>query len=263
MPVASVNGVDLYYEVHGEGEPVVFIHGVAIRSRVWEFQKEEISKHFKMIVYDLRGSGKSSKTPWVTHTAELLCDDLKGFIDHLGIGCISIVGLSMGAAVAMKFAIKYPSMAKKLVLSGAFADLDGILNFIRTHFPLLVGRLLMTKFFGELATKTMLPSAPKKELLYYHKNIIRIDKDEVIKYNQILESYSITPALNKIKAPALLLYGEYEKVLHKYGRLISSKIPDAAMEIIPGVGHGWNGEKPDLFSHKVMEFLKCCTNNIK
>ena len=70
MPFAGVNGVRLYYEIFGEGEPVVFIHGVGITSRVWDFQREAVSCEFKMIVYGLRGSGKSGKTPEVFHSAE-------------------------------------------------------------------------------------------------------------------------------------------------------------------------------------------------
>lgn len=255
MPIIRTNGVDLYYEIYGEGEPVVFIHGIGISSKVWVFQKEEVSKYFKMIVYDLRGSGRSGKTPEVTHTAELLCDDLKELLDQLGIYSINIVGISMGAAIAMKFAIKYSNRVKKLVLSGAFTDLDGLLNLIRTHFPNLIGKMLTIRFFNVLATKIMLPSAPKKKLLNYHKNILKIDRDEVVKYNQILSSYTITSALGNIKAPTLLLYGQHEKILHKYGIIIRDKIPNAKMEIIPGVGHGWNGEKPDIFSKKVIDFL--------
>ncbi|MDF2522795.1 MAG: alpha/beta hydrolase fold protein [Clostridiales bacterium] len=256
LPVVQTNGADLYFEVYGKGEPVVFIHGIAITSRVWDFQKEEVSKSYKMVVYDLRGSGRSEKTPLITHTAELLCDDLLGLLNYLGIESTNIVGLSLGAAVALKFAIKYPQRVKKMVLSGAFTDLDGVLNLIRKCFPKLIGKLLMTRFFGELATKIMLPSAPKEELLHYHKNILSIDRDEVAKYNQILASYSITSALRSIAAPTLLLYGQYEPMMHKYGRIIVKNIPDARLEIIPGVGHGWNGENPDLFNKKIMDFFK-------
>lgn len=255
MPYADANGVKLHYEIFGEGEPIVFIHGVAITSRVWEYQKAYVSQTHKMIVYDLRGSGKSEKTPWLRHTAELLAEDLKGLLDFLGIERTHIVGLSMGAAVAMKFAISYPQRVGRLVLSGAFEDLVGIMNFIRKYFGFILGKLLMFRFFGGLATWIMLPGASRKDLLYYHRNIISIDWDEVRKYNQILASYSITDALSRITAPTLILYGQYEAVLHKYGYRIRDKIADARMKIIPGVGHGWNGEAPELFSRMVVEFL--------
>jgi 3-oxoadipate enol-lactonase len=256
MPYADVNGIKLYYEIFGEGEPIVFIHGVAITSRVWEFQKEFVSQTHQMIVYDLRGSGKSEKTPQLRHTAELLAEDLRGLLDYLGIEKTHIVGLSMGAAVAMKFAISYSQRVDRLVLSGAFEDLGGILNFIRKYFGYVVGKLLMFRFFGELATRIMLPSAAWEDLLYYHRSIIRIDWDEVRKYNQILASYSITGALGKIMAPTLILYGQYEAVLHKYGYRICENIANARMRIIPGVGHGWNGEQPELFSRMVTSFVK-------
>lgn len=256
MPYANVNGVKLYYNIYGNGEPVILIHGVAITSRVWDYQKEELSKNFKMIVYDLRGSGKSQKTPEVIHTAGLLGEDLKGLVAHLGLDRVNIVGLSMGAAVAMKFAIENPEKVSKLILSGAFADLVGPLNFIRKYFGGLIGKALMTRFFGGLATKLMLPSSSREELLYYHKNIISIDEDEVRKYRQILGSYSITPALGRIASPTLIMYGEHEPLLHKYGKIIKDNIKDSKMIVVPGVGHGWNGEEPGLFSNIVTEFIR-------
>lgn len=256
MPFARVNGIKLYYNAYGRGEPVVFIHGVGITSRVWDFQKEGLSKDFRMIVYDLRGSGRSSKTVDQFHTAELLAEDLKGLLDYLKVKKVHLVGLSMGAAVAMKFAIEYPHRVKTLILSGAFSDLTGLLNFTKRYLSGIVGKLLMTRFFGELATKMMLPSAPKHELLYYHKNIISVDRDEIKKYRQVLSSYSITSALNKITAPTLIMYGEHEPVMHKYGRLISKKIRNSKMVIVSKVGHGWNGEDPELFNAMVAGFIR-------
>ena len=245
----------LYYETYGAGEPVVFIHGVGVTSRVWEFQREELSKHFRMIVYDLRGSGKSQKTPGMFHTCELMAEDLKGLLDHLQLKRVNIVGISLGACIAMKLAIEYPETVGRLVLTGAFADFRGVLSFVTRHLAHIIGRMLMTRTFGELATKIMLPSSTGEKLLYYHRNIISIDRDEVVKYSQILRSYKITSALGKIKSPAIILYGQYEWGLHKYGRLIRERVKDSRMVVIPGVGHGWNGENPGLFNRTVLDFL--------
>jgi pimeloyl-ACP methyl ester carboxylesterase len=140
-------------------------------------------------------------------------------------------------------------------LTGAFADLTGTLGFISKYLSYMIGKLLMYKFFGELATKIMLPSVSRKELLDYHKNVIKIDPDEVKKYRQILNSYSITSALKKITAPTLILYGAYESVFHRYGYMIHKKVKNSEIRVIPGVGHGWNGEDPDEFNRIVVEFL--------
>lgn len=255
MPYAHLDGFDMYYETYGEGEPVVFIHGVGVTSKVWEFQKEAFSKRYRMIIYDLRGSGKSGKTPEVQHTADLLAKDLLALVNNLELKRFHLVGISLGAAIAMKFAIEYPERVKSLVLSGAFIDFKRVLSFISKYFSNVIGKMLMKRFFGELATKIMLPSAPRKELLYYHRQIIRIDKDEVLKYRQLLNSYSITSALDKINAPVLITYGEYEFPLHKYGRMIKEKVKNARMMVIPGVGHGWNGEDPGLFNSIVLDFI--------
>jgi 3-oxoadipate enol-lactonase len=256
LPYAEVNGVNLYYNVYGEGEPIVFIHGIAITSKVWDFQKNYIPRYYRMIVYDLRGSGKSQKTTYANHSCELLAEDLKGLIDYLKLDKVNIVGLSMGASVAMRFAAQYPSAVKNLIITGAVTDLHGTLAFICKHFSGIIGRTLMTKVGGVAATKIMLPSCPRDDIMYYHSEIISIDEDEVIKYYQILKSHRITGALNRIICPTLILYGSLEPVFHRYGRQIKEKIRNSKMMIVPGVGHGWNGENPELFSSIIMEFIQ-------
>lgn len=76
MSYVKVNDVDIYYEVHDEEDPVVFIHGIAITSQVWEFQKAVIEEKFKMIIYDLGGTGKSGKTPQLF--SRIVLDFLEG-----------------------------------------------------------------------------------------------------------------------------------------------------------------------------------------
>lgn len=255
MPFAEVADVKLYYTVYGEGEPVVFIHGIGVTSKVWEFQKDYISSRNRMIVYDLRGSGKSSRTPSVFHTVELLSHDLKGLLDYLKLERVGIVGLSAGAAIAMKFAIQYPQYVNRMVLSGAFADLSGIQCFFAKCLPPGIGKVLMSRIFGQMAVRLMLPSASAEKVSRYQRDIICIDSEEIRKCRQLLNSYTIMEALPQIKAPTLLLYGQYDRLAHKQGIIISQLIPNCRARIIMGTGHGANGERSELFNKIVTDFI--------
>jgi len=104
MPTFNHNNGEIYYETHGEGDPIVLIHGFALDSRVWKYQVENLSKTNKVITYDLRGFGKSS-LPNGKYSHH---EDLHKLLKHLEIKEAKLVGHSFGGEVAINFALKYP-----------------------------------------------------------------------------------------------------------------------------------------------------------
>lgn len=111
LPV--VIGGRLYYEVQGEGEPLILLHAGGMDSKMWDAQFDYLSKQFRVIRYDLRGFGRSSKPEQPFYPV----DDLYQLMQHLGIKRASLVGLSMGSGVALNFALEHPEMVEKLVLA--------------------------------------------------------------------------------------------------------------------------------------------------
>ncbi|MEX0998454.1 MAG: alpha/beta fold hydrolase, partial [Thermodesulfobacteriota bacterium] len=129
MPYAQVNGVKLYYEVHGEGDPVILICGLGSQLQSWATQVPIYSKHFKVIVFDNRGSGKSDK-PEEKYLTSDMADDTAALMEELGIESAHIVGKSMGGMIAQWLAIKYPKKVQKLVLGCSSASRDEVGNEI-------------------------------------------------------------------------------------------------------------------------------------
>lgn len=113
-----VKGAKLYYEVTGQGFPVVLVHSRWMHSALWDEQVKTFAPHYRVIRYDVRGFGKSDM--------ELIpysdTDDLLRLCDHLDIEQAYLVGLSMGAEIAAGFALKHPERVKALVISGASLD---------------------------------------------------------------------------------------------------------------------------------------------
>src|SRR5262245_24150159 len=103
MPTVQTNTIQLYYEIHGTGQPLVFSPGLGARTRDCEAQVSEFSRSFQVITFDLRGHGQSDKPAGPYHMA-MFSADLAELLQTLGIGAAHVVGLSLGGAVAFQFA---------------------------------------------------------------------------------------------------------------------------------------------------------------
>ena len=114
MPVVQANGIDINYEVQGEGEPMVLIPYLAADQACYAFQVAEYAKHFTCYSVDLRGAGLSSK-PEGEYTTELLADDVAAFMQAAGVGQAHIFGVSLGASAGMWLAAKYPERVEDAV----------------------------------------------------------------------------------------------------------------------------------------------------
>lgn len=108
-----VTGGGLYYEVQGEGAPLVLLHAFGVDSKMWDAQFDYLSQQFRVVRYDLRGFGRSSKAEQPFYPV----DDLYQLMQHLGIKRASLIGSSMGSGVALNFALEHPEMVEKLVLT--------------------------------------------------------------------------------------------------------------------------------------------------
>ena len=134
---APVNGLRMYYEVHGGGDPVVLLHGSFMTiTNNWVGWIEELSRTRKVIAVELQGHGRTADVQR-DFSYEHLADDVAALLDHLGISRADLVGYSMGAGVAMQCAIRHPDRVRKVVsISGVFRK-DGLVKEALDMFPRL------------------------------------------------------------------------------------------------------------------------------
>ena len=122
MPKVKVNDIQIYYEVHGEGFPLVMIYGSTGRLDGWDPRLVEgLSKHFKLVLFDNRGAGRT-ETSNREYTVRLFADDTAGLMDALGISKAHILGISMGGAIAQELVLNYPEKVSKLVLCSTYSQ---------------------------------------------------------------------------------------------------------------------------------------------
>ena len=259
MPYASVNGARIYYEVHGEGEPVIFLNGILANTASWAFQLPVFSREFEVILMDFRGQGRSDK-PRMRYTMEMHADDVRALLDHLDVQRAHVVGISYGAEVGMIFALRYPERVRSLVVACAVSHVDRPMR-LRADRWLMAARLRSGRFLF----LTVVPDIYSDEFLeerweFVRTTAPRFDEVDFDAFIELLKSFlelDITDELDKIRAPTLVIAGGEDRVKPpRYSRLIHERIPNSEFVIIEGAGHVVVWEKPAEFNSVVLSFLK-------
>jgi len=234
MPFVTLpNNVRTYYELTGTGTPIVFVHPPNMGIITFKFQKP-LSDHFQLLMYDLRGNGKS------THnneriTVTKLADDLYFLFKKLHIREAFICGYSNGGSIAIEFAIKYPEFIKGVILIGGFSEVNT--PMLRAEFQLgilsvrLGGLPLVAKAISRAHSKT---KAYKKELENYIK---KSDRKAVYQMYKSGLKYVATNRLQHMKGPLLLVYGKKDRYVHSYQKAFKKFVSNVEVVYVSNVRH--------------------------
>jgi pimeloyl-ACP methyl ester carboxylesterase len=258
-----------YYEIQGEGNPLVFIHGGLVTSTMWQLQIDYFSKSFKVITYDVRGHGKTGVSQLIKYSVELFADDLDKLLKKLKIEKPIICGLSLGGMIAQAYATKYPQDLRALILS------DTAISTSLTYWDKLMVYILFPKWIM-LPTLRMMGVSNfikfsfwiakltrgkewigKNEIEDYEKNeMLKMDKKEYLKVFGAIYDFKLQD-LFKINVPVLVLNGENEsKSVHCHAEEIKKLIQNCESKIISNAGHTSNLENPEEFNKVLEKFLK-------
>jgi 3-oxoadipate enol-lactonase len=260
MPVEKINGIDMYYEVHGEGEPVIFGNGVFSNTLGWVNQTPVFSKEYQVILYDMRGQGQSEK-PREPYSFELHAEDQKVLLDHLGISKAHHVGISYGAELGLVFALKYPDMLKSLVACSAVSHIETLLYNMA-----MLWRYACVLEDPELFYHATVPLNFGQTFIREQAAILEAAKGRYAGLNypalvRLMDAFlelDITDRLSEIDVPTCVIAGEKDilKPAHPYSDLIHERIPNSEMIVIPDSGHAITFEKPAEFNTAVLGFLR-------
>lgn len=256
----KVNGVALHYEITGQGEPLILIEGLGTATWLWWKQVPELSRHFRVIAYDLRGSGWSDK-PDEPYSIPMFADDLAGLMDALRIKQAHVLGISLGGYVAQEFAIRYPDKVKRLVLCSTTTNGP---STIPPNPEVIIA--LMTPVAGkdDLRDRVALSLSPGYATAHpsdVEKMIAwRLDNPQpAYAYNRQLMSavgWTSEGRLGQITMPTLVLAGSEDRVVPPQNAdVLAAGIPHAEKVILQGAGHLINVEQPEKFNKEVIRFL--------
>lgn len=259
--IAQINGNALYYEDYGQGTPVVFVHGAFNTSEMWRPQIEDLATDHRVIVYDLRGHGRSGPTQ-LKFTAENLARDLDGLLEHLDATPAVVVGFSLGGCVAQEFATAHPDKLIGLVVSDSIGDsLVGRTRRLRAlargafRFSTpFISRRRMLDLAG-IATNAMQSDVQKYFMDVAGVNLERMSKDEILGIATALIDFEERD-FSRFDKPALVIAGAREpRPILNEARRIAERIPGAELEIIENSQHGPNLENTEAFNAAIRRVL--------
>jgi len=267
MPKTHANGIDVYYEITGTGEPLVLIAGLGYSLWMWHKMIPGLAKHFKVIAFDNRGVGQTDK-PEGPYSAQMLADDTAGLLKELGIARAAILGHSMGGFIAQAFALTYPAMVSKLILSAT--NFGGPRAIPVTQEALAVLTDMKSDPMERLKRGILISCAPgfgdaKPEVIqewlqFRVQNPILpapYQAQLAIGMGLMAEEAAFEHKLKNITAPTLVMFGEHDKVVPPgNAELLAKQIPNSTIHILPNAGHFYPFDATDTAVAAVVEFLK-------
>lgn len=263
MPKVNVNGCDIYYEVHGQGDPLVMIMGLRRNMEWWYHQIPVLSNHFKVIVFDNRGAGRSDK-PEMDYSIRLFADDTAALMDELGIDHAHVLGISMGGYIAQELAINYPEKVDNLALGCTSCGGDR---------AVLMSADRLAKF---TANKGLTPEEIlQKDMdiyfsdMFIKKNPIKIQEFSKIsmRYYQPAHAFErqfaacmkhdTAERLYRISAPTLILAGDDDPLVpSENSKILEDLMPGAQLSFFAGCRHCFFIEESDRFNREAISFFK-------
>ncbi len=260
MPKINANGIDIYYEIHGEekSEPLIFANGIFANTLSWFNQTPVFSKEYHVILYDMRGQGQSDK-PDAPYSFDLHAEDQKALLEELGIKKVHHIGISYGAELGMVFGLKYPEMLKSLTICSAVSYSNHILHEVgmlwRKASVLADPDLFFSATLPFNFSETFIRNNPK----FFEEAKARYADLDYPSFVKLLDAFlelNITEQLSRIDIPSCVIVGESDFLKPPfYSKLIHKKLPNSEMVIIPDSGHVVTWEKPEEFNKIVLEFL--------
>ena len=245
---------NLYSEVHGKGEPIVFAHGWMDDCSIWKAQVEYFAKKYKVIVYDHRGHGRSDK-PKDDYSIQTLANDLHSLLQDLDLEQVTLVGHSMGGMTALQFVLDHPDNVSKLVLIGATAKMSRSLRV----FVWILRHLLPYQAFveGSIKFKCYEPLSEPVIKTIIASALMTPKYAAFACFNEYTKHYDLREKIGTIKVPTIIVVGEQDKSTPpEMSRYLHKKIEGSKLEIIPDCGHMVHIEKPDDLNEVIGEFIR-------
>jgi len=254
----KANGIEINYEVEGNGPWLTLSHSLACNLHMWDPQMPALTKKFKVLRFDTRGHGQTS-APAGEYTLEQLADDLKGLLDALGIKQTHYAGLSMGGMIAQAFALKYPGVFQSMVLADTTSRRP-------PNAAQMWGERIQnaqTKGMGAIVQGTLerwftepYRNARKDVMEKIGNDIRNTPVNGFVGCCHAISKVDYLDRLKEIKVPALVMVGEQDHgTPPEAARAIQANLPGSELKIIASAAHLSNVEQADEFNKAMTDFL--------
>jgi pimeloyl-ACP methyl ester carboxylesterase len=263
MPHLQSNGISLYYEEHGSGEPLILIMGFTVSSIGWHWNIPAFAQSFRTIAFDNRGVGQSDK-PDEPYSMSMFADDTAGLLDGLDIDSAHIFGISMGGMIAQEFALRHPERVKSLTLGCTNCGGE---NTILSSDPEVLHMLEHIESVSvEEAALAMTKVAVTPWFMQKHMDtLIELNKLSAVhptpKHGMVsqmaaIQSHDTYARLPQISVPSLVITGKQDGLVPPENSVVLSRqIPNAELLILSNASHLFNIERPQTTVDSVTSFI--------
>jgi pimeloyl-ACP methyl ester carboxylesterase len=238
---ANAGGVRTYYEVYGEGEPLVLLHGGLATAESWSMQVPILAERYRVYVPERRGHGRTPDLAGPI-TYEVMAADTAAFLDAAGTGAAHLVGWSDGAVVGMLVALRRPELVRKLVVIGQYFNFDGQVP----AFAAIIDNWgsdppeALHEVYDQVS-----PDGPEHFPVVLEK-ILRMWREE--------PDIALSE-LAGVRTATLVMQGDDDIVKVEHSAALATTLPDAQLAVVPGTSHMAPLEKPDLVNRIILDFL--------
>jgi 3-oxoadipate enol-lactonase len=257
MPLLNLGKSEIYYEVHGQGDPLLLIHGLGSSSQDWEMQLPEFSRRFQVIIIDLRGHGRSSKTPG-PYSIPLFADDTINLIRALDLTSVHIVGISLGGMVAFQLVLDCPEVVRSLVIVNSVPELiaHNFRDRISYWQRLLIVRLFGLEKMGQVLAERFFTEPEHEEIRkLFVRRWAENHKPSYLASLKAAYGWSVLDRLGEIQAPTLVIGAEGDYFSNAEKEHYTRLMPNAELVIVENSRHALPAEKPAEFNQTVLSFL--------
>jgi len=263
MATVKANGIEIFYEMAGHGPPLTMIMGLGCSSRQWQWMVPRLAESFRVITFDNRGVGRTSK-PALEYTTDLFAQDVAALLKELGIGRTHLFGISVGGMIAQKCALNYPEMVDHLVLGCTMPNFFHLPPAAEVSERMQSSQLLpleesvdvMLRLF---LSKTFIAERPDqaaalKEVMLTEK--IEQGEDAFLMQLGAAMNHDTLEQVKQITAPTLVITGDLDPMAPvANARFLASQIPGSTLVELPGVYHAFWVEKFEEASELITKFL--------
>ena len=264
MPTVQANGIDINYEVHGHGEPMVLIPYLAADQACYAFQVGEYEKHYTCYCVDLRGAGLSSK-PEGVYSTELFAEDVAAFMDAVGIDQAHVFGVSLGASTGTWLAARHPERVKTLQLHSAWDKTDPFLETVVRGWQVIaqglgsVTEMVILGIFPYCFTPEMYAARPDyvEALATFVRGRPMPPVDAFMRQSGAVLAHDARDALASIQAPTLITYGRHDICTStRFAKPLSEGIADSEVHVFENCAHAAIYEDVEGFNERTLAWLQ-------
>lgn len=263
MPTVQANGITIYYESTGQGEPLILIPYLAADQACYAFQVGDYAKHFTCISVDLRGAGQSDK-PAGPYSTELFAEDVAAFMQAMKIDRAHVMGLSLGAAVGMHLAAKHPEKVKSLSLHSSWPKTDPFLKTAVEGWQVIakglgsVPEMVILGIFPWCFTPTLYASKPDyiKSLADFVRSRPEQPLEAFMLASGAVINHDAASALGRIKAPTQITFGRFDMVTStRFADELHGHIKGSELHVFEDCSHAPIYENVPAFNERTLAFL--------